>query len=531
MNIIVAENPRVSSFCEKGMRESVDPNVIYNYLADESRIVIGRAQKVIFPKCEAQISEVLRRANEENILITVSGGGTGITGSRVPLDGIVLSTEELTEVETKNENEELIEYFESGIKYSIAVGKDENGFYARAPPGIPLMIFKRMVENRDLFYPPDPTELSAFLGGTVATNASGSMTFYYGSTRNFVRRLRIVLTNGEVLDIRRGRIFADNYKFIIITGGENIEIEIPHYIMPNVEKNAAGLYAKPGMDLIDLFIGSEGILGVISEVEVRLIQKPKFVYTFFIHFSDESEAIRLSRTLKNVARKKELKILAIEFFDKNSVEFIREKYSSNIPSNSNAIIDILIDATEDTDNTLNKLAEILNKHNVLEALMMDTRDAKEIRHALPESINEFVRLRSVHKVATDIAVPDEYFNEMIHWYYKIGKESKIKYVIFGHIGNNHLHFNFLPSNEDELKTAMKLVTTLLRKAVELKGTISAEHGVGKKYYLKNNQKRPFLELMYGHEGLIQIAKLKHALDPKHILNIGNIVPMEYLTKI
>ncbi|MEM3832552.1 MAG: FAD-binding oxidoreductase [Thermoprotei archaeon] len=530
MNIVVAESPRLSSFCEKRVRESDDPSIIYNYLADESRIVIGNAQKVIFPRCEAHISDVLRRANEKNILITVSGGGTGITGSRVPLGGIVLSTEELTEVETKNENEELIEHVESGIKYSIALGRNHE-FYARAPPGIPLAIFKRMVESEGLFYPPDPTELSAFLGGTVATNASGSMTFYYGSTRDFVRRLRVVLTNGRVLDIKRGKIFADNYKFTIVVDGKNIEVDVPRYVMPNVEKNAAGLYAKPDMDLIDLFIGSEGILGVISEVEVRLIQKPELIYTFFVHFSDESEAIRFSRTLKNIAKKGELKILAIEFFDKNSVEFIREKYSGNIPSSSNAIIDVLIDASENANSVLNKFAEVLNKHNVLEAFMMDSRDAKEIRHALPEGINEFVRSKNVHKVATDIAVPDEHFNEMMQWYYKIGDKSKIRYVIFGHIGNNHLHFNFLPSNEDELKTAMKLITILLRKAVELKGTVSAEHGVGKRYYLEDDERRPLLELMYGREGLIQIAKLKHELDPKHILNIGNMIPKEYLAKI
>lgn len=530
MNIIIAEEPRLSVLCYEEMREVDDPNIVYNYLTDESRIIKGKAQKVVFPKCEAHISNILKKASEEETPITISGAGTGITGSRVPLDGIVLSTEELTEVETRNKNEKLIEYTEAGKKYSIVIAHDETTeeFYARAPPGIPLIIFKKMVESEGLYYPPDPTELGAFLGGTVATNASGSMTFYYGPTRNFVRRIRVVLTNGKVLDVRRGKVFASGYKFTIITENKSIEVEVPQYIMPNTEKNAAGLYAKRDMDLIDLFIGSEGILGVISEVEVKLVQKPRFTYTIFVHFSDEVEAINFSRALKKVAKSGELKILAIEFFDKNSVEFIREKYSSKIPENSNSIIDIVVDVPDDTDATLNKLNEVLGKHKVLEAFIMDHDEAKEIRHALPEGINRFIQSKGTHKVATDIAVSDEYFYEMVRWYKKVGNESGIRYVLFGHIGNNHLHFNFLPANDNELEKSMRLVTILLKKAVELKGTVSAEHGVGKKYYLEDNEKKPLLELMYGREGLIQIAKLKHAFDPKHILNIGNMIPREYL---
>jgi len=189
----------------------------------------------------------------------------------VPLGGIVLSMEDFTEIDKKpNQKEELITIEEDGKKYSIIIGEDEKSeYYAIAPPGIPLKIFKKLVENKNLFYPPDPTESSSFLGGNVATNASGARTFKYGSTRDYVRRLRIVLPTGNVLDIRRGEHFFNKNKIELTVEGLDIKLELPNYKMPNVEKNAAGYYIKENMDLIDLFIGSEGTLGVITEIEAN----------------------------------------------------------------------------------------------------------------------------------------------------------------------------------------------------------------------------------------------------------------------
>lgn len=518
------------------MRRISDPSIIENYLTDESKIIKGNATEVVFPRCEQEISEILREANSKRIHVTVSGAGTGITGSRVPLDGIILSTEELTQVETKpSENEELIQHTEYGKTYTIIIGKDKNEYYAIAPPGIPLIVFKKIVENKNLYYPPDPTETSAFLGGTVATNASGARTFYYGPTRNYVRRLRIVLPNGDVLNVKRGQIFAKDDKFtIILTNGERIEIKIPNYKMPNVEKNSAGYYAKPEMDLIDLFIGSEGTLGVISEIEVKLIEKPKIIIPIFAHFRNEKDAIKFFKELRNLARSKELKVLSIEFFDTHSTEFIKKKYPPpKIPEDSRSIIDFELEVSksEESDIALEKVMHLLEECNVLNAFVIPEEEAKEIRHALPESVNEFIRSHGTQKVATDIAVPEDKFDIMFEWYHKVGEETGIYYVIFGHIGNNHLHFNFLPANAEELRKAMKSVVLLLRKAVELGGTVTAEHGAGKKYYLDDDKHKPLLELMYGEEGVLQAAKLKHVIDPNHILNIGNIVPKEYLEKI
>jgi D-lactate dehydrogenase (cytochrome) len=543
-NLIYAELPQ-ETLHEEALKRISDPKIIENYISDESVIIIGKADEVVFPKDEKQIAEILKEANRRKIRVTISGAGTGITGSRVPLGGIVLSTEMLTEVYPRQLlGGELVEYSESGKKYSIFIGRDEKTgeFYAIAPPGIPVEVFKKMVESKGLYYPPDSTETTAFLGGNVATNASGARTFHYGSTREYVRRLRVVLPNGDVLNIRRGEVFADENKFtIVLTNGECINLELPTYNMPKVEKNSAGYYIKPKMDLIDLFIGSEGTLGVISEIEVRLIEKPKTILPIFAHFLKEEDAIRFAKVLKahkQVLSTYSVNVLSIEFFDKNSVEFISKKYPPpKIPAKSNGIIYFELEVRDEdrVQEALEKITSLLEKCNVLETMATFfpewAREAKEIRHALPEGVNNFVRSHGTRKVATDIVVPEENFDEMMAMYHQVGDETGIPYVIFGHIGNNHLHFNFLPRTREELEKAIRACTLLLKKAVQLGGTVSGEHGVGKKRYVEDNEERPLLELMYGQKGLMEIAKLKHALDSDHILNIGNIVPEEYLRQI
>jgi D-lactate dehydrogenase (cytochrome) len=538
-NLIFAENPRETSLEEGTLKRTSDPKIVENYLKDEAVIILGKADEVVFPRSERQIAEILREANSKKVHVTISGAGTGITGSRVPLDGIVLSTEMLTQIHSEQfraRSGELIEHSELGKKYSIFIGKDEqkNEFYAIAPPGISIETFKKIVESKGLYYPPDPTETTALLGGTVATNASGPRTFNYGPTREYVRRLRVVLPNGDVLNIRRGKVFAKENKFtVVLTDGKRVELELPTYNMPRVEKNAAGYYVKPEMDLIDLFIGSEGTLGVISEIEVKLVEKPKTILPVFAHFSEEKDSIEFAKRLRALKRAGTFSVLSIEFFDKYSTEFIRKKYPPpKIPKNSNAIIYFELEAQNEDElqKALEETVNLLEKCNVSETMasVLPEREAKEMRHALPEGINNFVRFHGTRKVATDIAVPEENFDEMMATYHQVGDETGIPYVIFGHIGNNHLHFNFLPTTHEEMEKAIRACTLLLKKAVQLGGTVSGEHGVGKKHYIQDDEERPYLELMYGRKGLMEIAKIKHALDPNHILNIGNVVSADYL---
>jgi D-lactate dehydrogenase (cytochrome) len=532
-NFVAAEKPRIDSV-ESNIEKTTDPKVLESYFTDESRILVGYAKEVYFPTTEEQIAKILKEADKKGIRVTISGGGTGITGSRVPQGGIVLSTEKLTNLLGFEEN--LVKYEENGIKYSVCIAfdVDTNEHYAIAPPGIPLDIFQKIVQSEGYFYPPDPTETTALLGGTVATNASGARTFKYGPTRDYVRRIRIVLTNGDVLDIKRNLVHAneDGIFVIMFTSGKKAEIKLPSCTMPNV-KNAAGYYVKPRMDLIDLFIGSEGTLGAISEVEFRLVQPPKAIISIFAYFSKEEDSLRFAKKLRKQAKLGKINVLSIEFFDKNSLDFIGATHPpSKIPEKSQGLIffEQEIPQQEEISEFLKQTVSLLETCNVLETMASLDPDwkkqSKEIRHALPEQVNSFVRAHGTNKVATDIAVPYDALDLMMASYHEVGNGSAMPYVIFGHIGDANLHFNFLPKNQQELTRARKACTTLLKRAIELDGTISGEHGVGKKTYIENEAEKPYLELMYGKDCLLSSARMKHSLDPNHILNIGNIVPAE-----
>jgi len=543
---IYAEKPR-KDIPETDPTSSTEPVTIENYLTDESRLIVGKAEKVFFPRTEAHIAKILSDANKKKIHVTISGAGTGITGSRVPQGGIVLATEKMTNVFERGSEEDLTEHSDLGVRYTLYILRDaeKNEHYAIVPPGIPLETLKKIFEDKNLCYPPDTTEMTALLGGTVATNASGARTFHYGCTRDYVRRLRVVLPNGDVLDIKRGKVFAseEDQFDIILTSGKRITVELPSYKMPDVKKNAAGYYTKPGMDLIDLFIGSEGTLGVISEVEIKLENQPKNVLPVFAHFSSESDAMKFVKSLRTLSRSKKpdevgIDALSIEFLDERSIELLKTKYPpSKIPVKSKSAIFFEQEIPNEHvfDDLLKSCVDLLESCNVLDTMAsLGTdwlKEIKDIRHALPESINTIVRSKGVYKVATDIAVPERAFDKMMNYYHEVGKNSGISYAIFGHVGDNHLHFNFIPESKEALVHAERACALLLKKAVELGGTITAEHGVGKKTFVENSERKPYLELMYGVRGLKSVARTKHAFDPNHILNIGNIIPFPYLENL
>jgi D-lactate dehydrogenase (cytochrome) len=518
------------------MRRIADPALLESYLWDESKIIKGKANEVELPRTEGEVSEILKEMNDKNIRVTISGAGTGISGSRVPTEGVVLSIEELTKVAREpKKGEELVLFNENGKNYSMIIGMEGQQYYAILPPAISIKSLGDVLDGKGLFYPPDPTETNAFLGGTVSTNASGARSFFYGPTRNFVRRLRVVLPEGDVIDVRRGEVFAERGRFtIIMTTAETREIEIPRYSMPHVEKNSAGYYVKPVMDLVDLFIGSEGTLGVITEIEVSLLPKPKVIVPIFAHFKGEDDSIGFFKRLRSLSKSGELNVLSIEFFDSRSVNFLRmNDPSSKIPQGSESIVDfeLEVSVSEEQNSALEKVSKVLTECNMLDALVLSEDNAKEIRHSLPENINKFIRSKGTKKVATDAAVPEDQFDEMWNIYHEIAEETGVNYVIFGHIGNFHLHFNFLPVDEDEVSRAQVAIGSILKKAVELGGTVTAEHGVGKKYYIENGQKRHLIRIMYSYENLLQMAKLKKRMDPKLILNIGNIIPEEILVAL
>ncbi|HYP49947.1 MAG TPA: FAD-binding oxidoreductase, partial [Pyrinomonadaceae bacterium] len=257
------------------MLTKTNQDEIQSFLTDASNMAGGAANSVVFPESKEEISEILRGASASKTPVTVSGAGPGIVGGRVPFGGIVIALDKLNQIK------EIAKWM-------------TGGGYGVVQPAVSLDEYQKATAARGLFYPPDPTEWSCQMGGTVATNASGARSFKYGATLEFVERLEIVLPTGETVHLRRGEIFADkNNKLRIPVSacGEVLIVKLPTYQMPDTRKHASGYFYKPGMDAIDLFIGSEGTLGVVTEIETRLLSKPEAVLSGIIFFQNETDLL------------------------------------------------------------------------------------------------------------------------------------------------------------------------------------------------------------------------------------------------
>lgn len=515
------------------VRSSDSPDIIEKYLTDEASAIKGSAQKVFFPVSESEVSAVVKWANETDTPLTTSGGGTGITGSRVPLGGAVISMENMDNVrENPSPDEFLVKRKSLTGEISLYVD-DEKGIII-TPPGILLSDLYAVLSEKNLFYPPNPTELSASVGGNIAANASGGRTFRNGAIREWVIRLRIILPTGEMLEINRGEVFADeeDYFHIEYPDGRRADIPIPGYKMPDV-KNASGYHSKPGMDLIDLFIGAEGTLGIITEAEIGVIKWDGEVFGCIAFFPSGEKAVEFVKEARALSRDEGeiLDALTLDYFDRNSLNFMR-KANPDISESAGGAVFFEQFLPEDPDEVLMTWMELMEKFDCLDdwsAMDDKTRERlRAFRHSLPESVNEFVRGRGVRKMGMDLAVPDENLEEIISIYHTTARKQGFDYVLFGHIGNNNLHMNFLPRNSEEVPGIKAVYMDIARKGIGMGGTISAEHGVGKKLFEENGEKFPYLYLMYGREGLESIARTKLSLDPKAILNRGNIISEEYL---
>jgi D-lactate dehydrogenase (cytochrome) len=491
------------------------PDEIQSFLEDSSHVRGGFAERVIFPETAEEVAEVLAQAAKTRTPVTVSGAGTGTVAGRVPFGGIVLATDRLNRIKQ-------------------IVRDDLGGGRAIAQAGVILGDFQRAVESEGLMYPPDPTERTCFLGGNVATNASGARTFKYGPTRNYVERLRIALANGEMIDLRRGELYADRNGRIAIPlpSGATIEALLPTYNMPQVRKNASGYYVAPGMDVIDLFIGSEGTLGVVVEVELKLLAKPEGLLSGVVFFTSEekllafvSEARETSLANRGVIGKIDAR--ALEYFDVESLRFLRQKYEK-IPEQAIGAIFFEQETTSANEDSLMNdwLALLETNHALIDDSWFATDEQdqaklREFRHALPVLMNEWFARHNQRKVSTDMAVPDDAFAGMLRFYQDNLRDGDLRYTIFGHIGDNHVHVNILPRDDEEAARAHQIYQTFIRRAVDVGGTISAEHGIGK-------LKREYLRELYGEEHLREMAAMKRAFDPAGILGRGNIFPEEYV---
>jgi D-lactate dehydrogenase (cytochrome) len=465
------------------MLKKTDPDIISGYLEDSSNLSGGHADGVYLPESQKDIVAALQECNAKKIPLTVSAGETGTTGGCIPFGGWILTTSKLNKIITL----------------------DKENKFAVVQPGVTLEEIETAVKKEGLLYPPDPTEKSATIGGNVSTNASGGRGYRFGATRKWIRRIKVILSSGKILDLKRG--------------GQKPQFPLPNYKMPK-GKNAAGYYSSPGMDLIDLFIGHEGTLGIVSEVEISLAPALKETFDIIAFFPKEENAVDFVLATK---AKDDKTINFFEYFDDNTLQMLKKTYS-HIPQGVKAAVYVEQEVTAENENTyLDQWAALLEKYQSdidICWLGMDSAQKEELakfRYAIPEHINELFKQYHVVKMATDIAVPANHFKEMYNFYNTqlatCGMD--LFFIKFGHIGENHLHVNLLPKSPEEKAVAQDLVLKFIRKAISLGGTISAEHGIGK-------IKHDYLKEMYGQEGINEMIRIKKMFDPNCILGLNNI---------
>lgn len=514
------------------------------FLHDESRLT-GSASSISFPRTTEDVLEIVGRMHQSVTPLTIQGARTGITGGAVPQGGHVLNLSKMNRIQ--------------GLRYDKAT----DSFFLRAQPGVilsdlnsalarndfdtngwsaeSLQALKRLKNHpKAFFFTPDPTESTASVGGMIACNASGARSFRYGPTRNHISGLEIVLSEGNLLWLSRGELFADGKEFTLSTpSGLSLSGLLPSYNWP-VTKNAAGYQSTENMDLLDLFIGMEGTLGVITSAELRLIPLPESIQGLFCFLPSEKSAVDFVRSLRGeCADLPSISQLhtsgALEFFDHHSLELLRTQKKTNpafgdlpeLPQDVGCAVYVEYHGTTgDVETSMEQTAEVLSSFGADEDatwVAESTRELnrlKEFRHALPESVNLIIAQHkkkdpTITKLGTDLAVPDEALDEMMRMYRRDLDASGLDSVMFGHIGSNHVHVNILPSTQEQYQLGKQLYYQWAERIVSMGGTVSAEHGIGK-------LKRELLQLMFGESGIREMRRLKRIFDPEELLNPGNL---------
>jgi len=521
-----------------------DPDYL-EYLRDESRLS-GEADSISFPTEEQQVRKIMMLLAERQTPVTVQSGRTGISGGAVPGSGHIMNLSRMNRylgLRHDAPSGRFLLRLQPGVLLSQlneAVAKKEFG--CEGWDAESLKAFETFRDSGSYFFPPDPTETSAAIGGMSASNASGARSFSYGPTRRYIEALRLVLSDGSALQLRRGTQRASGLEFRLETEqGQVLAGTLPSYTMP-ATKNTAGLYIHPDMELIDLAIGSEGTLGIMTEIVVILIAVPPAISAVMGFFSELTGAIEFVRRVRGDGNDPRdfRKPAAIEFFDGNSLQLLREQKQTNpafseipeVPPGTAAAVYVEYHGTsrEAVEESTFGLAEILTDCGGDEEATWLAEGSKELerlkdfRHALPEAINLLIDQRRKNhpdliKLGTDMAVPDDALERIIEVYLRDLRGSNLQYVLFGHIGNNHIHVNILPRSPEEYQRGRQLYRSWAEQVVAMGGSVSAEHGIGK-------LKTELLQRMYGEKGVEQMRRVIAIFNPDGRLNTGNIVGIQ-----
>ena len=418
----------------------------------------GQADQVFTPCSEEEVAEILVRASSQDVPVTVMGALTGLAGGAVPKSGWAISMGQLR-------------------KLDILPG------HARVGTGVLLREVQAAAAASGQFYAPDPTENTSSIGGNIGANASGSRSFRYGATRKHVQALRVVHMDGRIVEYRRG---------------EKADFDVPRIALPRTRKHSAGYRLEPGMDAVDLFIGSEGTLGVVTEAELQLLPAPGEILGGVVFFPTEEAALDAVDRWRPTPG-----LRMLEFLDSRSIKLMELPYGAAV------LVEIEGDAELD-------MKGALEDESWFGSSAADRERFRQFRHRLPERIHERLRRGGFVVLATDYAVPLERSRDILGIYRKVlGENFGDKFVMFGHIGDAHVHTEVLPETDQEWKRATEIAVDLAKEVVAMGGTVGAEHGLGKR-------KAHLLPIQYASSNIEAMRSVKRRYDPQGLLGQGNL---------
>ena len=423
-------------------------------------------QAVVFPANTQEVSDIMKLCYDNDVPVTVRGAGTGLVGGCTPLaGGVVLCTMNMNQI---------LEY-------------DLNNLNVRIQPGVRLCDLAEDALKHGMMYPPDPGEKTGSVGGNVSTNAGGMRAVKYGTTRDYVLAMTVVLPNGEIMEVGRA-----------------------------VTKTSSGY------SLLHLIIGSEGTLAIITELTMRLIPNPPENTSFILPFEDIDAALGAVPSIKLAG----LNPQSIEFMERDIVDASAAHTGNNIfPTNVEgeevgAYILVTLDG-DDPDEIFQraeKLLEVSMEHGAYDALVVDQPAEKEAVWAARSAFLTVIENDSELLDEMDVVVPTDKIAEFLHYINGVGADLNMRIRSFGHAGDGNLHIYCAADDmpvDDFLATSAKVMEAAYAKCAELGGQVSGEHGIGyaKKEYLRESVGDAAMGLMAG---------IKQVFDPKGILNPGKI---------
>ncbi|KEJ02142.1 FAD-binding oxidoreductase [Clostridium botulinum] len=408
-----------------------------------------------------EVSKIMAYAHKNNIPVVVRGSGTGLVGASVPIHGGIMI---------------------NMTKMNRILEIDEENLTLTVEPGVLLMEIGKFVEEHDLFYPPDPGEKSATIGGNISTNAGGMRAVKYGVTRDYIRGLEIVLPDGKVIQV----------------GGK-------------VVKNSSGYSIK------DLVCGAEGTLAIVTKAILKLLPLPKKAISLLIPFPNLEMAIN---TVPKIIKSKAIPT-AIEFMQREVIlaaeKFLGKKFPDN---SSDAYLLLTFDGNtkEDIEKDYEKVADICLEEGALDVYISDTDERKEAVWSARGAFLEAVKASTTEMDECDVVVPRNKVASFVKYTDELQEQFDVRIRSFGHAGDGNLHVYVLRDNLNKEQWDKKLKDVfecMYKKSVELNGLVSGEHGIG-------FAKKPYLFEQYGEEYMELMKNIKLAFDPKNILNPGKV---------